>query len=61
MATHHRPHVEVHHGYFISYKLKIVIIMLIIGILFLVVDTFSDRKVKSSQPPSQGHASDHHN
>ena len=44
IATHHRPHEEAHGSTQLSYKLKIVLIMLIIGIAFLLVDTLSDRK-----------------
>jgi predicted alpha/beta superfamily hydrolase len=44
MATHHRPQASEHHEPYLSYKLKIVIAMFIIGIAFLLFDTFSDRK-----------------
>jgi hypothetical protein len=58
MATHHRPQVEEHHNqFYLSYKLKIVIVMFVIGIAFLVFDTFSDRKSYNSPKKSE---SSHH-
>jgi len=46
IATHHKPK-EVHHDdHSVSYKLKIVISLLLIGIGFLLYDTLSDRSSK---------------
>lgn len=57
-------HVADSHGesHAISYKMKLVIIMLIIGGLFLLYDTLSDRKTrrKNVHAPSHGEASGEH-
>jgi Ca2+/Na+ antiporter len=58
MATHYRPQDD-HHGFHISYKLKMVIILLVIGILFLLFDTLSDRKYKKKIALSQDHHTNH--
>jgi len=49
LKTHHRTDDEGHKKSTFSYKLKIVLFMVIIGISFLLYDTLSDRSIK--QPP----------
>jgi hypothetical protein len=58
MTTHYMIPDD-HHGFHISYKLKMVIVLLVIGILFLMFDTLSDRKYKKKQPLSHKHNTNH--
>jgi hypothetical protein len=58
MTTHYIP-LDDHQGLHISYKLKMVIVLLVIGILFLLFDTLSDRKYKKKLPLSQKHNTNH--
>lgn len=60
LDSHHRPHESP--LYQLSYKLKIVFIMMIIGIAFLIVDTLRDRKSKKSMQVhiKKGHKHDNH-
>lgn len=53
LATHHRPEEKGEEKETISYKLKIVIFMVVLGIIFLLYDTFADRSIrKATQPKS---------
>jgi hypothetical protein len=54
MATHHRPAEAPPETHRLSYKLKIVIVMLVLGIFFLLYDTLSDRSIK--RKARKGHA-----
>lgn len=56
LATHHREEESNEHSEGISYKLKIVFFMVILGIVFLLYDTIVDgskRRADLSKPPKK--------